>query len=142
MELSLSLVISLVVAIWTITKFFIDRKANKNKLTAETDNLNISSSTLIMQQMREELARQDEKLKELKVEIELLKGQEKLHFLEKVRLEEKIQKLTSENESLRIMVEENKVSYTLKISDLNESIAKLTGELKLYKTKHNVKQNK
>lgn len=100
-------------------------EAEASKAFAEADHIQIESATTIILQMRIQLDRQATEIKELQNEIQLLKSQEKIHLLEKIRLEEVIQKLTEENNDLRKMVEENKVSYTDKIEDLNNQIKTL-----------------
>lgn len=110
-------------------------EAEASKALAEADHIQIESATTIILQMRIQLDRQASEIKELQNEIQLLKSQEKIHLLEKIRLEEVIQKLTEENNELRKMVEENKQSYTTKIEDLNELIKSLQGELNTYTVK-------
>ena len=99
--------------------------AEATKALAEADHIQIESATSIILQMRIQLDRQASEIKELQNEIQLLKSQEKIHLLEKIRLEEVIQKLTDENSELRKMVEENKTSYISKIEELNQQISDL-----------------
>lgn len=99
---------------------------------SESINLQINSASKIIQDLRIELDRQSKQLDQLKEEVTELKSQERVHLVEKIRLEEKIQALVDENKTLKTQVESNKRSYTEKIERLNVKIKNLSTELESY----------
>jgi predicted nucleic acid-binding Zn-ribbon protein len=127
------LIINTLIIIKTNKKF---NDANTDKTNSESTNLQVTSASKLIQDLRIELDRQSEQLKQLKAEVSELKNQEKVHLIEKLRLEEKIQSLVDENKTLKLQVESNKRSYTDKIERLNVKIKNLSAELDTYsKTK-------
>jgi len=106
---------------------------NKAKLKAEVFDIQIDSTRKIMEELRTELDRQKLKIQELTGEIVLLKSQEKIHIIEKVRLEERINVLTLENEELRLRVESNRIVYNQQLVALDDQIVKLKSELQKYR---------
>jgi chromosome segregation ATPase len=106
--------------------------ANTSKANSESTNIQISSASKLIQDLRVELDRQSKQLEELRQEVIALKDQEKVHLIEKIRLEEKIQSLVDENKALKLQVDNNKRSYTDKIERLNTKIKQLSSELEHY----------
>lgn len=133
--MELTTLISIIALIGTLIQAILTYIANNKKNHAEAENLNANSSDIIIRNMRVELDRYGAQIKELQQEINILKTQEKIHLIEKIRLEERIQNLIKENEELRNMVEENKISYTSKILGLNELIEQLQKDLSVHSHK-------
>jgi predicted nucleic acid-binding Zn-ribbon protein len=129
----LGLIINSILLIKTNKKL---NDANVNKANSEATNLQVSSASKLINDLRKELERQSKQLEELREEVSQLKTQEKVHLIEKLRLEEKIQALVDENSALKIQVDNNKKSYSEKIQRLNDKIKNLSKELDLHTKSH------
>jgi chromosome segregation ATPase len=129
----LGLLINSVLLIKTNKKI---NEANVNKVNSEATNLQILSASKLIQDLRLELERQSKQLDQLRDEVAELKSQEKVHLIEKLRLEEKIQSLVDENKLLKEQMDTNKKSYTDKIQRLNDKIKILSKELDSYTKSH------
>jgi chromosome segregation ATPase len=134
-----AVLISLISFLGMLINSFMTHRNNKklnNSQTVRNDsesiNLQINSASKIIQDLRIELDRQSKQLDQLKEEVTELKSQERVHLVEKIRLEEKIQALVDENKTLKTQVESNKRSYTEKIERLNVKIKNLSTELESY----------
>ena len=110
---------------------------NKDKILSETYQIHMNTTKGLLQELRNELDRQKETIQNLREEIETLKVKERLSIDEQVRLELKIEKLTIENTQLQNTIEDNKLIYTTKMSQLDLQIDKLKKELNKYTHKKN-----
>jgi hypothetical protein len=112
---------------------------NKDKILSETYQIHMNTTKGLLQELRSELDRQKETIQSLREEIDVLKLKEKLSIDEQVRLELKIEKLTIENTQLLATIEDNKLIYTTKMSQLDNQIDKLKKELNKYTHKKDEK---
>lgn len=132
MELT-AIIIAVLSLLGSLYATYANNKANKLKNSAETFDIQIDSAKKIMEELRTELERQKETILELKHEINILKTQEKIHIIEKIRLEERIEVLMKENTSLQEQIDNNRNIYNQQIMGLDDQIAKLKGQLNRYK---------
>lgn len=127
-----SIIIAIISLIGSLITAMLVRASNKKINNANIRKTNAETDKVIYEIQNQAIYDLQKQINQLKLDIEEMRKQEHIHIQEKIRLEEKIFNLRTENNDLR----KNLDLSNIEISSLNEQINILRKDLSKIKINH------
>lgn len=131
--MGIELIIAIVAAIGAIINTYVSSKLSKQLNESQSKRIEIEADRLLFDYKNTIIKDLSEQLTILRKEVDILNTHEILHLEEKLRLEQRIETLISENKSLQLSIIKNREAYESDIKQLNDKIKLLEQEINEYK---------